>query len=89
MNIGAAGERNHMADPTTAQTIQVTLPAGMTEGEYRASLASFEKNVVKAKAIARADGQAMRRLRDAHKPELLKLRVEEWRKEGLDTTNLR
>jgi len=74
--------------PSNGQ-VTISLPPGMTKDEYLKLFGTFEKAVIRAKAISRADARAFRRLLNAHKDELLIFRKEEWVKEGLDTSKLR
>jgi hypothetical protein len=80
---------NASVTPTsTNKTVTIPLPPGMTEEEYLKLFGTFEKVHIKGKAIGRAEGRAVRRLLNAHKDELLALRKEEWKKEGLDPSKL-
>ena len=71
-----------------ATTATILLPPGMTVEQFNGLFTTFNKNVVKGKAIGRADGKAIRRLMNTHKEEFLTFRKEEWAKEGLDVSKL-
>jgi hypothetical protein len=87
MGVGKEAEMKQVAQ--TPNTVTIEIPEGMTQGEFLKAMKSFEDQRLKAKKIARADGRALKRLRDARKEELLRYRREEWKKEGLDPSNLK
>lgn len=70
-------------------TVQMEVPEGMTPEQYKKVIDTWNKNREKGQKIARADGQALRALIKAHKPEFHQLRVKFWREEGLDPSNLK
>jgi acetoin utilization deacetylase AcuC-like enzyme len=70
-------------------TVSFELPPGMTQAEFIKAFSTFEKLKDKGVKIAKADGAALGRLKKAHAEEFLRIRIEEWKKVGLDTTHLK
>lgn len=70
-------------------TVTLDVPEGMSPDQYKRMVNTFTQNRQKGQKIARADGKALRHLIKAHKPEFQAFRKEEWKKEGLDTANLK
>ena len=75
--------------PVTPATVSVPLPAGMSQEAFLKAITTYNTAVEKGKKVGKADGSAFRTLRDNHKAEFLKIRIEAWKKEGLDSTNLK
>ena len=73
----------------TSKTATVNVPEGMTIEEFLKGVKSFSDTKIKYQKIGKADTRALARLRKAHAPEFLKMRKEEWKKEGLDPSNLK
>lgn len=74
--------------PSNGQQVTFTLPEGMTPEQFKGLFGTFNKNIVRGRKIGRADSQAVQRLLNAHKEQLLTFRREEWKKEGLDSSKL-
>lgn len=74
--------------PTNGQQVTFTLPEGMSPEQFKGLFGTFNKNVVRGRKVGKADSQAVRRLLNAHKEQLLGFRKEEWKKEGLDSSKL-
>jgi len=69
--------------------VTLTVPAGIDPEVFLKGLKAFEELKVKGAKVGKADGRALKALRDAHKEEFRGYRVREWKKEGLDPSNLK
>lgn len=78
-----------MANPTTAKTVSIAVPAGMTPEQLAKLVGTFIKANSRGKQVGKAVAEANKRLRNTHKPEYYNFLREEYVKVGLDPSTVK
>jgi hypothetical protein len=81
-------QKQTQAQVAQGDTFPFVIPEGMTKEEALKLFGVFTRNYLVNKKKVEADAAAFRTLIRTHKEELLKLRIEEWKKRGLDPSKL-